>query len=244
MVTFPVVQQPNGTNGSGANGNGANGHTPTPCPTGKKPFASREEAERFETENRRRFPNQSKQYAYKCELCPAYHLTSKPPNAFAIGQTSLRRLESLATVETSRNTSANRRERGETEAEVKRLWEQRLSDSEIASQLGITPAAAHYHRKEFGAANSQANGNSPFRESKPPRTMSEYEEQKRLLDEEYQSKRTKLEQHKEQLVEATKLKVSECQEGKALFIRFGLHEHMELPKDKAEELATSLMDWF
>jgi hypothetical protein len=151
MSTLQVAQQPNGGNGSGANGNG---HLVPQCPTGKKEFANREEAERFEADNRKLFPNQGKQYAYKCEQCPTYHLTSKPLDAFAIGQTNLKRLESLATSDSSPRVSKFRGGRGETEAEVKRLWKEGLTDAEIAAQLGISHAGVCHHRKKFGAANS------------------------------------------------------------------------------------------
>jgi hypothetical protein len=240
MSTVQSAQQPN-VNGNGVNGNGANGHASGGCPSGKKPFASRNEAEQFEADNRKRFPNQGKQHAYKCELCPAYHLTSKTPDAHAIGKTNLKRLEGLAK-DVATKASAKRGGRGETEAEVKRLWEHGVTDAEIASQLGISSAAVCYHRKKFGAANSRAGGNSP-RQPKPPLTLSEYDEQKRLLEEEYQAKLVGLEQHKQRLVEANRLTVSECQEGRALFIRFGHNERMVVPKDKVPELTTSLMQW-
>jgi len=208
-------QHSNGANGSGANGNGANGHAPNKCPVfGKKAFASRDEAERFESENRKRFPNQSKQYAYRCEECPDYHLTSTPPDAYALQTTNLKRLESLATREAAARATGNRRGRGETEAEVKRLWKEGLTDAEIAAQLGISHAGVCHHRKKFGAPNNRSR-NSP-RQAKAPITLAEYDEQKKLLEQEYQANLLGLEQHKQRLEEASKLTVVECEEGKSL----------------------------
>jgi hypothetical protein len=228
----------------GANGSGANGQAPDRCAvTNKRSFATKLEAEQLEAENRKRFPNQGRQYVYKCEECPSYHLTSKPPDAFAIQQTNLKRLESLATSKAPVIASANRRGRGETETEVKRLWGMGLRDAEIASQLGITPTAVQYHRKKFGGTNNRVNGKLPLREPKPPLTMPEYDEQRRLLDEEYQSMLGKLEQHKRRLEEASKLTVGECEEGKSVFIKFGHHAHLVIPKDKVPELTNSLMLW-
>jgi hypothetical protein len=247
MSTLQLAQPPKGANDSGANGHGAtghgsNGHAPAECSTGKKAFASREEAERFEAENRKRFPKQGRQYAYKCEQCPAYHLTSKPLDAFAIGQTNLKRLESLATSESSPKVSRFRGGRGETEAEVKRLWEQGLSDAEIASQIGISHAGVCHHRKKFGAANNRTSHNTR-RQTKAPLTLAEYDEQKKLLEQEYQAKLLGLEHHKQRLEDASKLMVTECEEGKSLYIKFGHHERMVVPKDKIQELTTTLMQW-
>jgi hypothetical protein len=241
MKSGDSAQQPKSTNGSGANGTGTNGHAPDKCPvTGKRSFTTKLEAEQFEAENRIRF---GRQYAYQCEDCPAYHLTSKPPVAFAMGETNLKRLESLTRTETSPKPSANRRGWGQTEAEVKRLWEQEFSDSEIATQIGISPAGVCHHRKKFGAANKRGESNSSQRQPKPPLTLSECDEQKRVLEEEYQSKLLKLEHHKQRLEEATRLTVSECAEGESLFIKFGHNEHLVIPKNKVPELTDSLMRW-
>jgi hypothetical protein len=238
MEIIQPMQEP-----KGANGNRVNGHRVVSCPRDKKPFVTQLEAAQFEAENRKRFPNQGKQYAYKCEECPAYHLTSKPPDAYALQKTNLKRLESLATAGASARATPNRRGRGETEAEVKRLWEQGLSDAEIATQIGITHAGASHHRKKFGAANKRGERNLHLSQPKAPVTIPEYDEQKRLLDEEYQSKPNALEQHKRRLEEANKLTVSECGEGKSVFIGFGHHERMVVPKDKVTELTNSLMQW-
>jgi hypothetical protein len=238
-----VTQQPSGGNCNGVNGQEKNRYTSAECPTGKKLFASRAEAEGLEAENRKLFPKQSRQYAYKCEQCPAYHLTSKPPDAYSIQKTNLKMLESLATTDASVTASTNRRGRGETETEVKRRWEQGLSDGEIATEIGITHAGVCHHRKKFGAANNWKKRNSPLRQPKPPVTMPEYDEQKRLLEAEYESKLNVLEQHKKRIEEASRLTVSECQDGKSVYIRFGHHERMVVPKEKVPELTTTLMQW-
>jgi hypothetical protein len=234
------TQHSSGANGSGTNGNGASGHLPEKCPvTHKRSFTTKLDAEQFSSENQIRF---GRQYAYKCEDCPAYHLTSKPPDAYALQKTNLKRLEGLATTEVSPGGSANRRGRGETEAEVKRLWKEGLTDAEIAAQLGISHAGVCHHRKKFGAANSRAERHSP-RQPKAPITLSEYSEQKRLLEEEYQANLRALEEHKQRLEEASRLTVSECEEGKSVYIRFGHREHLVIPKDKVPELTDSLMQW-
>jgi len=235
------AQHTNEPNGTGANGNGANGHARDRCPaTGKKSYTTKLEAEQFEAANRLRF---GRQYAYKCEQCTAYHLSSKSPDAYALGGTNLKRLESLATTDASPKAPVDRRGRGETEAEVKRLWEEGLTDAEIATQVGISHAGVCHHRKKFGAANKRGERSSPLRLPKTPLTLVEYDERKRLLDEEYQSKLLKLEQHKQRLEEATRLTVSECEEGESLFIKFGHNAHLVIPKNKVPELTDSLMRW-
>lgn len=236
MGTIQVAHQP-----AGSNGNGGNGKTPFGCPHGKKPFANREEAEQFEAENRNRFPKQSKQYAYKCHDCPDHHLSSKPPEAYAMGQSNLKRLEALAT-DDSVKTTGKQRPRGETEASVRRLWEQGMSDSSIASQLGITPAAVAYHRKKFASENNKTVSVSS-RQLKSPLTLPELEERKRKLEQEYQTELLRIEEQKQRLAEASKLTVSECQDGQALFIKFGHNERMMVPKDKVQELTNCLMEW-
>jgi predicted transcriptional regulator len=236
MGALQLTQQP-----SGCNGNGANGKAPLACPRGKKPFGSREEAEQFEAENRKRFPNQGTQYAYECPDCPAFHLTSKPPEAYAMGQSNLKRLEALAT-DDSVKASAKQRPRGETEASVRRLWEHGMSDSSIASQLGITPAAVAYHRKKFASENNKTVSVSS-RQLKSPLTLSELEERKLKLEREYQAELLRIEEQKQRLAQASKLTVCECQDGKALFIKFGHDERMSVPKDKVQELTNCLMDW-
>jgi transposase len=224
---------------------GGNGQAPAARKCGekqKKPFASRQEAEQFEVENRKRFPNVGRQYAYQCLECPDYHLTSKPPDAYAMGQTNLKRLEGLAMEATSK-TSGKRGRRGETEAEVKELWTLGLSDTDIASQLGVSKQTVYHHRKKFGAAHQRAEHSSPIRQLKPPLTLSEVDEQKRLLEQEYQSKLMQIEQQKQRLVEANRVTVCECQDGRALLVKFGQHEHMVVPKEKIEELTDCLLRW-
>lgn len=233
MDTIQLPQQPN--EGS----NGSNGHAVIVCPRGKKQFSSRQEAERFETENRARFGNQ---YAYECPDCPYFHLTSKPPEAFALGKSNLKRLETLATAESSK-ACANRRPRGETQAEVRRLSEQGLTTAAIALQIGISPACVAYHRKKIVGTNG-GSGRNLARPIKASLTLPELDERQRKLQQEFEAEMRELEQQKQRLAEANKLTVCECQDGTALFIKFGHHEHMSIPKDKAGELASSLMQWF
>ena len=234
MNTIQLPQQPNGANGSGGNG-----HAVIVCPRRKKQFASRQEAEQFEAANRERFGNQ---YAYECPDCPYFHLTSKPPESFAMGQSNLKRLGGSATSEVV-TTAAIRKPKGETEAEVKCLWEQEKSDKEIALALGITLPAAGFHRRKFGRANGRGTRKSALRQPKPPLTLADVDERQRKLEQEYQAQLQELERQKERLAEATKLTVCECQDGKALYIKFGHHERMSIPKDKAVGLADSLMKW-
>jgi hypothetical protein len=208
MDIVQLQQQPEGTKRA------VNSQVPTVCPHGKKPFSSREEAEQLEADNRKRFPKQSRQYAYQCPECSAYHLTSKSRDAYAIGPSNLKRLGMA--MEDVGKPSVSRKPRGETEAEVKRLWEKGISDADIASQLGISTYSAGYHRKKFGSANTRAKHGSALRLLKSPLTLSEFDEQKRLLDEEYQAKLLRLEQQKQQHIEANRLTVVACQEGQAV----------------------------
>ncbi len=218
--------------------NGGNGHAAMPCTHGKKPFLSREEAEQFEDANRKRFPNRGKQYAYKAPDCPFFHLSSKPPDAYAIGESNLKRLETLATGAVVQ-TAAHRGKRGETESDVKRLWQEGKSDREIVTELGVSDTSVYYHRKKFGAANSV--GRKSLRQL--PQSLSDVAQRKLALEEEFKANLQRLEQQEQRLAEANKLVVSECQEGRALFIKFGYHQQMMVPKEKVEELTERLMQW-
>ncbi len=133
--------------------------------------------------------------------------------------------------EATQTTMTKRARRGETEADVKRLWTAGLSDKEIAAELGMSYQTVYHHRKKFGAANVKTG---PELRSAPSQavTLAEIDEQKRLLEEDYHAKLRGFEQQKQRLVEANKVTVSPCQEGRALFIKFGLHEHMTVPKEK------------
>ena len=117
-----------------------------------------------------------------------------------------------------------------------------LTDAEIAAQIGISHAGVCYHRKKLGAANSRMSRNSP-RQTKALRTLAEYDERKRDLEQDYQAQLLALEQHKQRLEEASRLTVTECEEGKSVYIRFGHHAHLVIPKDKVSELTNSLMQW-
>jgi hypothetical protein len=158
-----------------------------------------------------------------------------------MGRSNLKRLEGFATDDVVK-TSARRKRRGETEAEVRQLWEQGLNDTAIASQLGIVPASVAYHRKKFAGTSSGTDRNSA-RQLKMPLTPSDLDEQQRKVEQEYQAKREWLEQQRQRFAEANKLTVCECQEGAALFIKFGHHERMMVPKEKVRELTDALMNW-
>ena len=66
----------------GSNGNGHN--SGSICPSKKKAFGSKEEAERWEAENRQKYPDLAKQFSYPCNECPSWHLTSMQPDAFGM----------------------------------------------------------------------------------------------------------------------------------------------------------------
>lgn len=222
---------------NGGNGSGGNGEPPKCGLRGKKSHVSREEAERFEAANRHLF---GKQYAYQCPVCPFFHLTSKPPEAYAIGDSNLKRLESSAPSETV-TTKPVRRGNGETEANVRKLWMQGKSDPEIASELGISFPNVYYHRKKFGTANS--NGMKRGRRSTSVLSLSELAVRKQTLEEEFKANMQRLEHEEQRLAQANKLVVSECQEGRGVFIKYGFHEQMMVPKEKVGELTECLMQW-
>lgn len=201
------------------------------CATGKKMFSNRKEAEEFEATNRSQF-HRPPQYAYECSQCASYHLSSKPPDAFACGPSNIKRLEYLAP---ANSRTSNLRPRGETEAQVRQLHEQGLNNGAIASKLGITRAAVAYHKNKIAGITPKGSGTV-----RPLLTQPDLDEQRRKLQNQYEADMRMLDQRQQWIAEANKLSISECQDGKALFLKYGHHERMSIPKDKVAELADSL----
>ena len=102
------------------------------CESKKKPFTSEVEAVEFEKWNRETNGYQ-RQYAYKCEDCPDWHLTSTPPGAATMARTNYSAIANLNPI----------REKGETKAKVRELASQGLKAKEIAERLTISTAAVY-----------------------------------------------------------------------------------------------------
>jgi hypothetical protein len=69
---------------NGSNGNGRN--NASICPSKKKAFGSKEEAQRWEAENQQKYPQLVMQFPYPCDECTSWHLTSMQPDAFGMGK--------------------------------------------------------------------------------------------------------------------------------------------------------------
>jgi hypothetical protein len=194
------------------------------CPSKKRVFASKTEAAEFETSNRKKH-NLAQQYPYKCEDCPAYHLTSKPPDAFAMAKS--RRLLPQPVEDNSKRAG-----KGERLAQVASLVAQGITDKKtIAAKLGISVANAYI-------VLSKVRKQEQERLKAAPATIDDIDAQEKAL----QAQLQKLAAEKQRLIDLKALKVLPCRNGEGVFIQKE-NERMTLPLADVAELTEKLMDF-
>jgi len=195
------------------------------CPTKKKCFASREAALRFEEEVQAKYPNQVKQYAYACEDCPNWHLSTLSPEAYELSKSR------PAPVIPPANHKDTKRE------QILALKRQGLSISEIATRTGVAYQTAYGHCVGAGLHVPTPSGTRPS-SIKSAMTVESLSEEEREL----QVKLQDVQRKKQQLIEAKTLKIGPCfngqgvrisREGNVLALSFG----------DAEQLIEKLSDY-
>lgn len=113
------------------------------CPkTGKRSFETEQQALEFEERNREQYGNPH-QYAYACEDCPSWHLSSSPPGNNRIAQVRL-----PVALETSTSLTGVGHKQGIETAEVLRLRESGLTMQQIADRLHVSVATVSYHLRK------------------------------------------------------------------------------------------------
>lgn len=113
-----------------------------PCRSQKKPFATEQEAVSFEAKRRATYGGTS-QYAYLCEDCDSYHLSSLPPGAGNV--TNYKRIENGRPA-----AAAFEKRRRVTDDDVRQmvaLRKQGLDDTRIAERLEFSETTVSKHLK-------------------------------------------------------------------------------------------------
>jgi hypothetical protein len=111
------------------------------CPSTKKEYFNREDAEKFAAKLKRDYPNEAEQYAYACEDCNHYHLSTIPPES-----RSLAKVAYPAVPEPSLSP-LQERYRKTTKEDIDQmcvLYRQGKDYSQISRILNATPATVRY----------------------------------------------------------------------------------------------------
>lgn len=110
----------------------------------KKAFNSEEEAVQWEATNRAKWEGQEEQYAYKCDSCPYWHLTSKT-GRYTPQLSSSEKIGLIAKAIPNDAATSKRTKRLDGD-EIRRLHrEEGLSCSDLARRYKVTVAAISYH---------------------------------------------------------------------------------------------------
>jgi hypothetical protein len=157
----------------------------------KKSYPSRAAAEEFAADLKNRYPEQVQQYAYPCEDCPNWHLSSMPPEAYELSKSH----PAPAIPPARKDTSTRER--------VLNLKRQGLSVSEIARQTGIVYQTAYSYCVDAGLHVPRPQPRPASSSIKPAMTVESLSTEEREL----QAKLEDIKRKKEQLIEAKALKI-------------------------------------
>jgi hypothetical protein len=182
------------------------------CPSQKKVFLSETEAIVWEQQNRAKY-NTPKQYAYKCEDCPKWHLTSKMPGSVGIASasSSLGRAALMAPPFRKGRGRPSAAEIQDRRAKVAHLHSEGKAYAEIARSLGWNEQtiANDLHVIKHG---------STLKVTKPtskPLTLDLIASQKQALEAQLKV----LAAEEQRLIEAKALKTMLCWDGKGILIQ-------------------------
>lgn len=214
-----------------------NGHANgigTICTTKKKVFVSKEAAEQFETNIRSKYPTQAKQYAYACESCPNWHLSSVSPESFGMAQNRIKiGTGSLAHSANAGEVTSRLRYPETLKLEAIRLRnETDMTANAIAEKLGVTTPAVIYvwcRDKELLAK---------YEKGRIPTSIGDFESEEQKLERQLVELRSK----KAAAIEAKKWKFLPCWEGKGVLLKKEQNTMGVLIED-AEELIVMLDDY-
>ena len=205
--------------------NGSALAVPKTCPSKKKVFMSAGEAVEWEASNREKY-NLARQYVYKCDDCPDYHLSATSPEAFAMAK-------SRALLPRPVEDNGKKAGKGERVNQVKSLLAQGIADPKaIAARLDISVANASVVLSKVGKQERERLNAAPI-------TIDAIDAEEKVLIAQLQ----KLTAEKQRLLEMKALKIMSCWDGDGVLIQKE-NERMALRLEDAQELAEKLLDFF
>jgi hypothetical protein len=186
------------------------------CPkTGKKSFRSEADAVGFEERNRAQYSS-PRQFAYACEDCNAWHLTTSPPGNNSIAQMNY-------------EPSAGVKKGLETD-EVVRLKKSGMTVQQIADNFNVTFAAVKYHLdKAAGKVTTKTNRSAPqlmtYEQHRDRRLELEAEltkmkQQHQAAEALAQAEIDRIKQIEDRLFEARQLKIGYAPDGVLILQRY------------------------
>ena len=197
----------------------------------KKAFDSEEEATQWEANNRAKWPGQQEQYAYKCDSCPYWHLTSKA-GRYTPQLSSSEKIGLIAKAIPDDATTSRRTKKLDGD-EIRRLHrEEGLSCADLARRYKVTDAAISYH---LHPDRLPKTGRPPA-----PRvslSLSSIENKKAELQLELQ----RLEAEETRLRELKALKVAFCWDGSGIVIEKETNK-LALPISDAQTLIDKITE--
>jgi hypothetical protein len=218
MIQDPTVPTP--TNGQAI---------PPTCPTRKKFFPTEHEALAFE-ERTRVSHDLARQYAFKCEECPGYHLSAQSPESYAMQQ-SRQLLPRPVAVEERRSQRGSAEEIADRRRQVRELVLSDLSIRQIAEKIGVSMPTIHNDISQMGGLKALRD---PL--SIPPlQTVEALDEREKLLNAEI----AKITADRKALIAARAFKFLPCFEGKGVLIKKESNS-LGLSLDDAYELVDKL----
>jgi hypothetical protein len=200
------------------------------CSTKKRFFISQSEAVQFEAQNRKTY-NFAKQFAYKCESCIGWHLTSIPPDAYTLAKSHIYEGSKASAIQ--RLTGTSKRDRDQKMLDLYTAGKKR---HQIAEETGYTYQTVCAILRSFDDHSARAAA-----KSQSLSTLDEIAEKKKTLLAELD----RLTQTERQIIERKALKLLPCRDGAAILIeKEGNRLALALPdcKELVEKLAAMLAE--
>lgn len=191
------------------------------CPTKKKFFRTRDEANQFESSNRQKYGN-AQQHAYACDSCPGFHLSYQSPESYGM-QASRQSIQPAVIMKKSRNGRLTKEEYLERFAFIRQMKD---LNPDISMRALATPLAEKFGLKFDSAYNfiynnwdRAANDLVPKagRKVLPPVvvTLESIAQQRKSLE----AQLAGLALEEARLIDLATLKLLPCWEGKGVLIK-------------------------